>query len=302
MGSLKLHSGGTAELVAAVDNLKVATGNDSHIVVGNDMQEHINGIKHSLAKLKQITQVKDGGKVWLGNESDNVLQLLSEFMTVVEQLTQDPKAATNRRGFTGHVQDRDLGLVYMQARYYDPVLGRFMAIDPVDVLDYIKKDNPVFGFNRYANNNPYGYIDPDGLEIKIIGSSSVMEDVLKDALNTLRKNSANADRIVKDIEKSKEVVVITDGPVNKYDPDENLLQYNRYFKSKRPDMQIPPEIILGHELIHAKRDLEDDTSFTRFFEERETVGSWPFEGSDTENQIREDYRENGIDVPSRDGY
>ncbi|MBU2707722.1 hypothetical protein KCM76_17145 [Zooshikella marina] len=84
MGALKLHSGGTAEL-AAIDNLKVATGNDSHTVVGKDMQEHINGIKHSLAKLKQITQVKDGGKVWLGNESDNVLQLLSEFMAVVEQ-------------------------------------------------------------------------------------------------------------------------------------------------------------------------------------------------------------------------
>ncbi|MDE1465716.1 hypothetical protein [Spartinivicinus poritis] len=67
MGTLKLHSGGTAEL-AAIDNLKIATGNDSHTVVGNDMQEHINGIKHSLAKLKQITQVKDGGKVWLGNK------------------------------------------------------------------------------------------------------------------------------------------------------------------------------------------------------------------------------------------
>ncbi|WP_163832258.1 hypothetical protein [Spartinivicinus ruber] len=88
MGALKLHSGGTAEL-AAIDNLKVATGNDSHTVVGNDMQEHINGIKHSLAKLKQIAQVKDGGKVWLGNESDNVLQLLSEFMAVVEQAFLD---------------------------------------------------------------------------------------------------------------------------------------------------------------------------------------------------------------------
>lgn len=88
MGALKLHSGGTAEL-AAIDNLKVATGNDSHTVVGKDMQEHINGIKYSLAKLKQITQVKDGGKVWLGNESDNVLQLLSEFMAVVEQAFLD---------------------------------------------------------------------------------------------------------------------------------------------------------------------------------------------------------------------
>nr|WP_242695334.1 RHS repeat-associated core domain-containing protein [Shewanella sp. 4t3-1-2LB] len=28
-------------------------------------------------------------------------------------------------GFTGHLQDEDLKLTYMQARYYDPLIGRF---------------------------------------------------------------------------------------------------------------------------------------------------------------------------------
>ncbi|WP_222937649.1 hypothetical protein [Spartinivicinus ruber] len=122
MGALKLHSGGTAEL-AAIDNLKVATGNDSHTVVGNDMQEHINGIKHSLAKLKQIAQVKDGGKVWLGNESDNVLQLLSEFMTVVEQAFLDlsthghtPAGPTNKHSLiqqAGSVNHQNSNLMEM---------------------------------------------------------------------------------------------------------------------------------------------------------------------------------------------
>ncbi|MCP4234632.1 MAG: hypothetical protein GY770_13780, partial [Aestuariibacter sp.] len=37
----------------------------------------------------------------------------------------------NQRGYTGHVHDKDIGLTYMQARYYDPVVGRFMGIDPV---------------------------------------------------------------------------------------------------------------------------------------------------------------------------
>lgn len=60
-------------------------------------------------------------------------------------------------GYTGHKFDTDLGLNYMQARYYDPVLGRFMSNDPVGF------DN-VHNFNRYAyaNNNPYRYVDPDG--------------------------------------------------------------------------------------------------------------------------------------------
>ncbi|MBX9625391.1 MAG: hypothetical protein K2X82_16415, partial [Gemmataceae bacterium] len=34
-------------------------------------------------------------------------------------------------GFTGHVNDADTGLVYMQQRYYDPLAGRFLSVDPV---------------------------------------------------------------------------------------------------------------------------------------------------------------------------
>ncbi len=30
-------------------------------------------------------------------------------------------------GYTGHLQDEDLNLTYMQARYYDPVIGRFYS-------------------------------------------------------------------------------------------------------------------------------------------------------------------------------
>ncbi|WP_252731643.1 RHS repeat-associated core domain-containing protein [Psychrosphaera sp. F3M07] len=48
----------------------------------------------------------------------------------------------------------------MQARYYDPVIGRFYSNDPVGYT----AANPVMSFNRYmyANNNPYKYTDPDG--------------------------------------------------------------------------------------------------------------------------------------------
>jgi uncharacterized protein RhaS with RHS repeats len=47
--------------------------------------------------------------------------------------------------------------MYMQARYYDPLIGRFYSNDPIGFKD-------VHSFNRYAyaNNNPYKYTDPDG--------------------------------------------------------------------------------------------------------------------------------------------
>ena len=68
-------------------------------------------------------------------------------------------------GFTGHLQDEDLGLTYMQARYYDPVIGRFYSNDPMGAFSHLSKGN-IHGFNRYAyaNNNPYKYTDPDGRE------------------------------------------------------------------------------------------------------------------------------------------
>ena len=78
---------------------------------------------------------------------------------------------TNDIGYTGHKFDTALGLSYMQARYYDPVIGRFYSNDPVDTLGHIDRGNPIHGFNRYtyANNNPYKYVDPDG-EFGLVGA------------------------------------------------------------------------------------------------------------------------------------
>jgi len=57
--------------------------------------------------------------------------------------------------------DKATGLVYMQQRYYDPLIPRFLSVDPITAYS-----NPVGAFNRYwyANNNPYRFTDPDGRE------------------------------------------------------------------------------------------------------------------------------------------
>jgi len=83
-----------------------------------------------------------------------------------ERQQREPRANANRRWFTSHVEDADTGLLYMQARYYDPRIGRFMSMDPVGFV----ASNPM-SFNRYlyVNNNPYKYVDPDG-EFLVIGA------------------------------------------------------------------------------------------------------------------------------------
>jgi RHS repeat-associated protein len=68
-------------------------------------------------------------------------------------------------GFTGHVNDADTGLTYMQQRYFDPVAGRFLSIDPV-----VTDTNTGGSFNRYfyAQNNPYKFVDPDGRDVVVV--------------------------------------------------------------------------------------------------------------------------------------
>ncbi len=78
--------------------------------------------------------------------------------------TGSAAALEDKPGYTGHVEDKDLSLTYMQQRYYDPVIGRFYSNDPVG----FSADN-LMTFNRYAygNNNPYKFTDPDGREVKV---------------------------------------------------------------------------------------------------------------------------------------
>ena len=69
-------------------------------------------------------------------------------------------------GFTGHIKDKSTGLNYMQARYYDPTIGRFLSVDP---QTFTSTGNPAL-FNRYAYcyDDPVNCSDPDG-EFGIIG-------------------------------------------------------------------------------------------------------------------------------------
>jgi RHS repeat-associated protein len=67
---------------------------------------------------------------------------------------------TESKGFTGQRDDED-GLLYLHARYYDPVLGRFIQADPMDPAV------TGVGVNRYsyAFNDPVMMLDPFGLNV-----------------------------------------------------------------------------------------------------------------------------------------
>jgi RHS repeat-associated protein len=79
--------------------------------------------------------------------------------TYAPQGTSTPGPTPNGPGYTGHVNDPETNLVYMQARYYDPATGHFLSVDPTT-----PSAGGTSAFNRYAyaSNNPIGNVDPNG--------------------------------------------------------------------------------------------------------------------------------------------
>ncbi|MCI2245838.1 RHS repeat-associated core domain-containing protein [Xanthomonas sp. PPL568] len=96
-----------------------------------------------------------GSPVLVTDKSRNVVEL-SEYEPYGSLLN---RPVTDGPGYTGHVMDSATSLTYMQQRYYDPQIGRFLSVDPVTV-----NSNNGINFSRYwyASNNPYTNTDPDG--------------------------------------------------------------------------------------------------------------------------------------------
>ena len=61
--------------------------------------------------------------------------------------------------YRGYIYDTETQLYYLQTRYYDPAVGRFINAD-----SYINANSGLIGYNMYAycNNNPVMFVDPTG--------------------------------------------------------------------------------------------------------------------------------------------
>jgi RHS repeat-associated protein len=86
------------------------------------------------------------------------------------------------RGYTGHEHLPAFGLVNMNARLYDPVLGRMLSPD-----NYVQDATSTQNFNRYsyAFNNPARYSDPDG---NFIVEAILISGMINLALNMMNGN------------------------------------------------------------------------------------------------------------------
>ncbi len=100
------------------------------------------------------------------------------------------------RGYTGHEHIENTDYIHMNARIYDPDIGRFMSADTMIPYMYNSQS-----FNRYSyvRNNPLKYIDPTGhwgwSPRKIIKKATrTVKKVVKAHVNVVKKVKAEAKR------------------------------------------------------------------------------------------------------------
>ena len=75
------------------------------------------------------------------------------------QVTSETNASLDFRfGYTGRERDKETGLQYNRARYYDPSTGGVISEDPIG---FLASDS---NLSRYISNNPVNGIDPSGLQ------------------------------------------------------------------------------------------------------------------------------------------
>lgn len=73
--------------------------------------------------------------------------------------TSSHHANLNPFRYRGYYYDSELGMYYLQSRYYDPLVGRYINAD-----GYVSTGQGLLGYNMYTycGNNPVNRVDPEG--------------------------------------------------------------------------------------------------------------------------------------------
>jgi RHS repeat-associated protein len=125
-------------------------------------------------------------RYWHKDHLGSIVASTNQNLSVIERMAYDPfgkrrftngaydqvgtiDATSTNRGFTGHEHLDELDFIHMNARVYDPDIGRFLSPDPT-----IPYPNNPQSFNRYSyvQNNPLNRVDPDGFADTNAQSSS----------------------------------------------------------------------------------------------------------------------------------
>ena len=151
----------------------------------------------------------------------------------------------------------ELGLYYLQSRYYNPEMGRFINADALVTTGQGLLGNNMFA---YCNNNPVLFVDPSGLII-VLATNATTEQIAEYERAIAYINTSETGRKLITILESSSVVttiVFVDNDDMGYNPATNTIYFDINSGMVLSDYVSTQSAALGlaHEMGHAAQNLE----------------------------------------------
>ena len=113
--------------------------------------------------------------------------------TIVSDTTGEKIGTLNPYRYKDYYYDTETGWYYLNSRYYDPEIGRFISPDAV-----LGANGDLLSYNRYlyCSNNPVMYADPSGegiLAVLILAGISVATLYASDVVSNYKEGARGAD-------------------------------------------------------------------------------------------------------------
>jgi RHS repeat-associated protein len=159
MRAKETTASGTSYYIYNLSGRLVAEGQSTSVVNAN----YVWGPDRVLVR----KEAGGGEYYYLYNGHGDVIQIVDRNGNIVNNysydewgnITASSETVSNPFKYAGAIYDQETGLYYLNARYYDPSIGRFINEDPVEG----QVDNPLsLNLYTYCINNPLIYVDPTG--------------------------------------------------------------------------------------------------------------------------------------------
>ena len=139
-----------------------------------------------------IELISNGRQIYLYNIRGDVIQLLkfdgSIYTTYDYDAYGNEYERDNNDGnyfrYCGEYYDTETGFIYLRARYYDPMVGRFTSVDPI---------KSGLNWYSYCYNNPVIFVDRDGRSATLIFLGIVLAHAATSFIGSIVEESLDGD-------------------------------------------------------------------------------------------------------------
>ncbi len=194
-------------------------------------------------------------------------------------LREYDNGAGNRYMTTNHERDKETGLDYRGARYYDSDVARFLSLDP------LATKYPMLSPYNYVGAMPIIAIDPDGK--KIVFPADATEE-FKARFNEAREylKAHGADDLIQQMDDLDAIFTISETKgLGVFTPSSTTIYWDPYAGAETAEGHIlSPTVVLNHEADHALQEIlhpeqkkadraTKDPEYTNLEEKRVITGS-----------------------------